>query len=100
MLRLFLKKRFWNEQWKVSVFYPRFFDFFVKIRLYFLPDCIAPRLYDHKSPYNGMVCQLSFNDYLIVPLAEVLVFFYLNSELLFFLGHFLFLLLRIFKILD
>ena len=68
---LFFEKTFGNENWEISVFMPRFLEFFIQNTLHIFPDPITPRLDDHTTANWGDFRQFSCLDDRLVPFGII-----------------------------
>jgi len=72
---------FWNKERKVNVFMPQTFYFFIKDALYVFPNSIGMWPQNHTAAYAGIISELTFLNYLRIPLAYVLALFNRNTKL-------------------
>src|SRR5438067_11655736 len=87
MFRFSLDKTTWNEQWKVGIQYPSFFEAIIHKSLNILPDSIAIRSDDHAASYRRIICQRSFTHNLVIPLGKIIILIGYILDKSFFVNH-------------
>lgn len=68
---LFIEEGLWNEQGEVGILVAGFLDHVVKSSLHILPKGEAMRRDNHASSDWRVVCQICFDDQLVVPVGVV-----------------------------